>query len=298
MQLLDQLPCPTLVTDEGGQILCANTELLTLTGRSLSSCVDAPMDSLFPAASRMFLQTLVWPVMFSNGCISEVQLQLASQGKPLVPIFLNGRRGEWEGATACFWSLFAAKQSQGFETALMDARGRAEESQRLQARSERFTREVADLIPSMVAFWDVDLRCRFANQAHWEWLGKDPSSFVGRHFREALGHEVFATNEPHINAALSGQAQTFERTMTKASGDGCHALFHFTPQISNGAVAGFLVVVSDITALKNAEAALLQEAAERQSVLERLSLSSAALREAQRLGRALAAGHGCCRTTC
>ena len=58
-----------------------------------------------------------------------------------------------------------ARQRQDFEAALLAARQRAEEAQRLQADGERFTRAVADLIPSMVAFWGRDLRRRCANAA-------------------------------------------------------------------------------------------------------------------------------------
>ena len=283
-ELLDELPCAVLVTDGDGRVLFANAELLALSGRSLAACLAAPMDSLFPAASRIFLQTHVWPTALREGRVSEVHLQMAGEGGARTPVYVNGRRGQWQGAPAYIWSLFVARQRQEFEAVLLEARKRAEESQRLQAESERFTREVADLIPSMVAFWGADLRCRFANKAHFDWFGKDTGQMVGGHVRDLLGDEAFAANEPYITGVLNGQAQTFERAVTKASGESAYALVNYTPQIVDGVVAGFLAVVSDITSLKNAEAALRREAAERQVVLDRLGSRSAALKEAQRLG--------------
>ena len=38
------------------------------------------MESLFPAASRIFLQTHVWPTALRDGRASEVHLQMAGEG--------------------------------------------------------------------------------------------------------------------------------------------------------------------------------------------------------------------------
>ncbi len=285
MQLLNQLPCAVLITDGNGRISFANTELLALTGQSLQSCLTAHMDVLFPAASKIFLQTHVWPSLLRDGRLTEVYLQINAANGERAPVLLNCRDGHFKGVQAYVWTFFGARQRQEFEAALVEARRRAEESLRLQTQSERFSRSIADSLPGLVAFWDKDLICRFANHAYVEWFGKDPAAMIGSHIREVLGEQLFAANELHIRGALAGQAQLFERSIIKPSGERGHTLANYVPQAANGQVTGFLVLVSDITSLKKVEAALHDEMAERERIHGQLRLSHAALEEAQRVGR-------------
>ena len=45
---------------------------------------------------------------------------------------------------------------------------------------------LVDRVPSMLAYWDHDLRCRFANRAYERWFGVPPESLIGRTLRELL----------------------------------------------------------------------------------------------------------------
>jgi len=119
-----------------------------------------------------------------------------------------------------------------------------------------FLRRLADQVPSMLAYWDKDLLCRFANRAYERWFGVDPDALIGKSIRQLLGPELFALNEPHINAALAGEPQTFERLVPGADGVGRHSLAHYLPDIVDGEVRGFVVQVTEVTALKAAQAAL------------------------------------------
>lgn len=58
-------------------------------------------------------------------------------------------------------------------------------------------------VPSMLAYWDADLRCRFANRAYEDWFGVSPASLVGTLLPDLLGPELFALNEPHVRAVLA-----------------------------------------------------------------------------------------------
>lgn len=123
--------------------------------------------------------------------------------------------------------------------------------------NERFVRAVADALPAMVAYWDSDLHCRFANSRYKEWFGKSADEVVGIHIRELLGEEVFALNEAFIRGALAGQPQNFERSLTKADGSVGHTWANYIPDRKpDGTVAGFFVLVSDVTLLKEAQAKL------------------------------------------
>ena len=81
-------------------------------------------------------------------------------------------------------------------------------------------RLLVDQVPAMLAYWDSELRCRFANRAYERWFGVDPESLVGTRLIDLLGPALFALNEPYIRRALAGQQQVFERIVP---GPGGHA---------------------------------------------------------------------------
>jgi len=145
------------------------------------------------------------------------------------------------------------------------------------AESERFMRSLIDIIPGMVGYWDVDLRCHFANIAYREWFGKTPEQMRGIRIVDLMGEELFRKNEPFMRAALAGERQDFERTLVKADGSTGYTWAHYIPDVANGRVIGFFVLVSDVTALKQTQL-LLQES---NAVLEKRSAEAEAASRAK-----------------
>ncbi|HET7864102.1 MAG TPA: PAS domain-containing sensor histidine kinase [Burkholderiaceae bacterium] len=127
-------------------------------------------------------------------------------------------------------------------------------------------RLLVDRVPSMLAYWDRDLRCRFANRAYEKWFGVDPDRLIGTSIRDLLGPQLFAMNEPYMRAALAGEAQEFERIVPGPGGVKRHSLAQYIPDIVDGVVRGFLVQVTEVTQLKEIEAALHREQQLRQQV--------------------------------
>jgi PAS domain S-box-containing protein len=146
-------------------------------------------------------------------------------------------------------------------------------------------RLLVDHVPSMLAYWDRDLRCRFANRAYERWFGVDPDSLVGTSIRELLGPDLFAANEPYIRAALRGEQQVFERVVPGPGGIRRHSLATYIPDVRGDEVMGFIAHVTEVTQLKEVESALRSEIAQRERANESLRKSESALRQAQRLGR-------------
>lgn len=130
------------------------------------------------------------------------------------------------------------------------------------ADSERFLRSLIDILPGMVGYWTSELRCGFANAAYLEWFGKTPEAMRGIRIQDLMGAELFARNEPYIRAALAGSRQTFERTLVKADGSTGYTWAHYIPDIVDGQVRGFFVLVTDVTELKQSELALREALAQ------------------------------------
>lgn len=256
VNLLDQLPCAVVVTDATGRLLDANAELLSLVGGSRESRVGTSIEDLLPPASRIFLQTHVWPTLLRDGRIHEIHMQVIGSDQARVPVLLNSRLGEHLREPAYFWTAFVARDRHRFEAELVEQRNQAEATSRALDESRRFIKGVTDAIPGMVGYWDKDLRCRFANKAYVEWFGRQPEELIGISLQELLGERVFKLNEPYARAALAGQEQQFERELTKADGTLGHTWAHYVPDFSGGEVRGFFVKVSDVTALKSTQLAL------------------------------------------
>ncbi|WP_084691191.1 EAL domain-containing protein [Sphingomonas sp. SRS2] len=121
---------------------------------------------------------------------------------------------------------------------------------------ESSLRLIVDNAPSMMAYWNLDLTCRFANRVYERWFGVEASGLVGTNIRDLLGPELFALNKPHIDGVLAGNEQIFERAIPGPDGIIRHGLTYYSPDIIDGEVRGFLVQVSDVSALKKAQASL------------------------------------------
>lgn len=144
---------------------------------------------------------------------------------------------------------------------------------------------VLDRAPAMLAYWDKDLRCRFANRAYEQWFGVDADKMIGTAIQDLLGPALFALNEPYVRAALRGKAQMFERTVPGPQGVQRPSLAYYLPDFVHGEVQGFVALVTDVTPLKVVEAAMREEMTRLQLVNRVLARREGALREAQRLAR-------------
>jgi diguanylate cyclase (GGDEF)-like protein/PAS domain S-box-containing protein len=207
------------------------------------------------------MQTHIWPLLRRDGRIRDVALSLCALPSQDVPVLVTCRRGAWDTADCYCWVFVVPRERDLVAEELVQAHAGAEASALALAASERFMRTIADAMPAMVAYWDAEMRCQFANRSYREWFGKSPEELTGQTMREMMGERLFALNEPYIRGALAGERQIFERTLTKADGSIGYTLANYIPDVDpTGAVAGFFVLVSDVTPLKQAEFALRQAA--------------------------------------
>jgi diguanylate cyclase (GGDEF)-like protein/PAS domain S-box-containing protein len=254
MARLNQIPCPVLITDVDGFVLDSNSAFTMLVGASAEQCLSKPIVDLLAPASRVVLQDQIWPRLRADHAINEERLQVMDGAACPVPVLANVQRGELDGAECFYWVFFVAQDLTRFEAKLLDARHRAEEAALELARRERFIRAITDAMPGLVAYWDRNLRCQYANKPYLEWFGKSAEAMHGMDLRELFGERLFAANEKYIKGALAGEKQRFERVQTKPDGSVGHTWGHYIPNIDeHGVVAGFYALVSDVTPLKAAE---------------------------------------------
>ena len=137
--------------------------------------------------------------------------------------------------------------------------------EKLAAQSEKMRQLEVDLkatldnMPAMIGYWDCDLRNRFGNHAYFDWFGIDPAKMPGMHIRDVIGEERYHLNLPYITKALQGERQQFERAIPTPDGSAIrHSLADYIPDLRDGKVHGFFVMVSDVTRLKETEQKLVE----------------------------------------
>ena len=146
----------------------------------------------------------------------------------------------------------------------------AERTHELEA-TQRHLQTILDALPSMVGYWDKDLINRFANRAYRGWFGVDAPTIQGKHMLKLLGPELFESNRPFAEAALRGEPQTFERAIPRVSGSGSrHSLAHYLPDVVDGDVRGFHVLVHDVSEITESRERIAHALEEREIMMKEI----------------------------
>ena len=130
----------------------------------------------------------------------------------------------------------------------------------------RLALDLVDHLDAMVAYWNHEQVCVFANHAYRSWFGKGRAEVVGSTLRELLGADLYERNLPYLRAAYAGAKQVFERDIPIPGGDGVRpSLATYIPHLVGGRVKGLFVHVADVTPLKRLQQELraAKEQAER-----------------------------------
>jgi PAS domain S-box-containing protein len=110
--------------------------------------------------------------------------------------------------------------------------------------------EVSDHAIDMLAYWDRNLICRYANHAYLEWFGKSQKEMIDKIKMQDLLGDLFSKYSPYITGVLEGKVQRFERDIEVPSGEIRKAIATLSPDYENEKVKGFFIYVSDITSKK------------------------------------------------
>jgi PAS domain S-box-containing protein len=134
-------------------------------------------------------------------------------------------------------------------------------------------RMILDSTPAMISYWNKDLVNVFTNRANEAWFGAKPGTLPGQHLRALLGEESFSRDLPHIEAALRGEPRSFEQSATQAIDAGFrHSVTNYVPDVNNGTVRGFFVLVYDVSELTESRMRLAAALRENEELLRTLDL--------------------------
>lgn len=286
------------ITDAGGVVLARSIDPQHWVGRTIKSVAGLPdgardgqsADGIERIAGLTTARAAPWRVYV--GIPKDVALApvyarlrgslLIASSALLIGLLLAGLMGESIASPLRQLNQDAAEFGGGNLTHRSRTRGKGEVgvlartmnrmAAQLQERAEALAasqerlRQVTDNLPALISYIDPDERFRFANQVYRQWLGIEPEALLGRTLSEVYGEDVYDLFKAHIHRGLSGERVTYERRLDALQGPR-YAEVVVVPDVDqSGQVLGLFVMMSDITARRDAEAALQQSERRLQTV--------------------------------
>jgi AraC-like DNA-binding protein len=101
-------------------------------------------------------------------------------------------------------------------------------------------------INSMIAYWDRQLICRFANSAFLIWFGVRSDDVINKKDMQQVFGTFYKRSQRHVEAALNGEKQIFECNITTPDGITKIARATYYPHLYNGEVKGFYAYIAEV----------------------------------------------------
>jgi PAS domain S-box-containing protein len=126
-------------------------------------------------------------------------------------------------------------------------------------KRDELLRLIVDNAPLMVAYYDKDMRCRFANRRYAGFFGYQSRDVIGRPLEEVIGAEAFRHAQRYWKRAYAGEQVIFERPHAGPDGAIQHLEVRAVPHhAESGEVLGCYAILMDITERRLSETALRQ----------------------------------------
>ncbi|MGI8500732.1 MAG: hybrid sensor histidine kinase/response regulator [Hassallia sp.] len=184
----------------------------------------------------------------THGITTPFEKEYIRKDNSRVPILIGGALLEESNGVeqTIVFSLDLSER----QAALRD-RKRTQEALRQQ---ENQLRLITNAVPVFISYVDAEQRYRFNNKKYEELYGVPASEIYGKHIQEFMDESVYQSIRPYVEAALLGEQVTYETKVFDKDGASRYVEVCYVPQFNpEGAVEGFVALISDISDRKKAE---------------------------------------------
>ena len=117
---------------------------------------------------------------------------------------------------------------------------------------------IVDNVPTMIAYFDHQLVCRYVNASYRQAFGGAGQPLEGEQFESLVLPGMREDIMPRAQAALQGERQHFEYERNLPGAPRMHVEVKYTPDLRQGRVHGMFVELHDITSHKRIEDLVLE----------------------------------------
>ena len=232
-QLVLNAPDAILVVSNG-TILFANPAAAQMVGLSDPSALTSRNVSEFvPPEAKREISELVRQLHGSERRASLVPFTMLRKDGEIVDIELMTCPTVWDGVAA---SIVFVRD--------VTARNRAE---RALKASEQLYRSIVDSMNEALVVLDADSKVAFVNQRYCTLFDCQPLNVIGKPASELYSRDTASIVESHLTRRRLGIADQYQATLTSKSGKSILAQISAAPMLREGAFAGSVALITDIT---------------------------------------------------
>jgi PAS domain S-box-containing protein len=251
-------------TDAAGRIVFTNNVARALTGWSEAESMGRHIDEVLRLVNENTREPVKNPVgrVLREGSIAGLgnHTVLIARDGTEVPIDdsaapIRDQKGNLIGAVLIFRDISARRRTE----------------QELHAAREQL-QLVTDTMAPAVTHCGREMRFIWVSRRYAEWLERSPDDIAGHPMIEVLGAEAMAVIRPYLERVLAGERVQYEaEAMFPRIGRRWFRAASVPTRAPDGSVTGWVSDITDITALKYAQAEVARINADLQQSNERLA---------------------------
>lgn len=246
--LLTSMVDGIVILDSSGHIIQFNQSALSILGLT----VDQLLYKTFNDLQLNFIAEDLLPFCSEDHPAAFTLRTGQAQTNRLLGINVSEQRVKWLKVSTI--PLFKDNEKKLYQVLVtfLDITEQKLKTEQLLKKEHELSR-ILNNLPALVGYWDCSLFNVHANEAYSKYFGKTPNEIKGKHISELLGEALYIKNILYIEGALNGQAQTFEREISLPDGTKKQTIANYLPDVVDGIVQGFFVIVTDISYIKKLE---------------------------------------------
>jgi PAS domain S-box-containing protein len=276
-QFLEAIPVGIGIVDATGRHYYANQQGIELMGNEIDPAVDlnqitevyqlyqAGTDRIYPVEKLPIIRAL-------SGDRTRVDDIEIRQNNATIPIEVWGtpvfdEKGHVAYAITTFQDITERKQAEHLlanynhtlEQQVVERTAALQKSEATLRDREQQLRLIADALPALISYVDVNRCYQFINRTYEVWFSRSCDEILGNSVRELLGETVYQKLEPYIDRVFEGQTVTTEAEISFELGKRSISSTLIPDLDRHDRVRGFYSLITDISDRKLAEAASILE---------------------------------------